>query len=102
MCLGCQVAAGTELHRFVPGDFDAFCRGLAQDGEWGDHVTLRVLATVFQRQICVYSSDFDEEVHSPFVDVPLLSVAPLCVGHLAEYHFVSCPRTPPNVFVCLV
>ena len=27
---------------YVEGDFEAYCRDMARDGTWGDHITLQV------------------------------------------------------------
>lgn len=31
---------------YVEGDFEEYCRSMAKDGSWGDHVTLQVRGCV--------------------------------------------------------
>lgn len=52
-----QLRVFGELYReYVPDDYNEYCAVMAKDGEWGDHVTLKAVADVYNTRIVVLTS----------------------------------------------
>jgi hypothetical protein len=57
------------------------------DGEWGDHVTLYAAAQIFQVNIAIISSQFEDSII--LVDDRFPTIV---IGHIFESHYVSSDR----------
>eukprot|EP00660_Eupelagonema_oceanica_P007586 gene7586-17208_t len=90
----------TELFQFVgsEAEFDEFLASM-QGNEWGNHMTLMGLASVYQVDIKVWSSldSWDTpQVFPPFFGANAGN-GTITIGHYHEYHYVSVEPAAPHV-----
>eukprot|EP00803_Ostreobium_quekettii_P000484 evm.model.scf_519EXC.8 EVM.evm.TU.scf_519EXC.8 scf_519EXC:49788-52072(-) len=45
-----------EFKDFVPDDFEDYCRNMAKDGTWGDHITLKAAADFYGVELLLLTS----------------------------------------------
>ncbi|XP_048244803.1 uncharacterized protein LOC125376815 [Haliotis rufescens] len=92
---------GTHLRNFVPEkkEWNTYLDEMLQKGTWGDNLMLMGAADVLEVTIKVISTWSDE----PIVIKPRekkASLRTLCLGHLAEFHYVSLEKKDQKCRTC--
>jgi len=60
------------------------------DEDWGDHLTLQAIADLYTVEIVIISSIPGDNYITTLSPVGSVNTRTIFLGHLAEYHFVSC------------